>query len=137
MGTAMKSKDDDIDVLAMPKDGMAAKSKYVRPTDSMVLPPLASMCECELVVNEDGKAMVIFNKTLPEGIHWVEYDMDLSLLTFVMWSGNIMELGIKIHAPFRKYLKMADNIIMVQMSENGQEIVITYSADLVIRNIGI
>lgn len=126
--------DNDIDVLAKPA---LSNPKYVIPRDAAVLLPLSSQCNCELVVNEAGAAMVIYNKTLPEGIHWVEYDMDLSLLTFVTWSGDVMELGIKIHPPFKPHLKKAKEIMMVQMTEDGKEIIIMYPADLVIRNIGI
>ncbi len=133
----MKTYDDDIDVLAEPVHGLALQPKYVRSTEATVLPPLASFCECELLVNDAGMAIVAFNKTLPEGIHWVEYDMDLSILTFVTWSGSIMELGMKVHAPFRKYLKTAEQIMMVQMSDDGKQIIVTYPADLVVRNIGI
>lgn len=125
----------EIDVLSSPpqqRDG-----RYMIPEDAKVLPTMASLCECELVVNEEGMAMVLFTKTLPEGIHWIEYDMDLSMLTFVTWSGSIMGLGMKIHAPFRKYLKMAKEIMMVQMSEDKQSIVVMYPADVVVRNIGI
>ena len=135
MGTTMPTYEDDIDVLAQQR--AAQNKQYVKPTSGQVLPPLASFCDCELVVNEVGMSAVIFTKTLPEGIHWAEYDMDLSLLTFVTWSGNTMELGMKVHTPFRKYLKMAEQIMMVQMTEDGKEIVVMYPTDLVVRNIGI
>ena len=135
MGVPMKTYENEIDVLAAP---LAAQNKqYVKPKDGEVLPPMASFCNCELIVNEVGMSAVAFTKSLPEGIHWVEYDMDLSILTFVTWSGSIMELGMKVHPPFRKYLKMAEQIMMVQMSEDEKHIVTMYPADLVVRNIGI
>lgn len=132
---AYSNKDSDIDVLAKP--GMAAGQKYVIPKDAQVLPPLASQCKCELAVNEEGMAMVIYTKTLPEGIHWAEYDMDLSLLTFVTWSGDVMELGMKIHAPFRPHLSKSKEIMMVQMTDDGTEMMAMYPADMVVRNIGL
>lgn len=131
----MKTYEDDIDVLAQPV--AARDKKYVKPTGGQVFPPLASFAECELIVNESGAAVVAFNKTLPEGIHWIEYDMDLSILTFVTWSGHTMELGMKVHPPFRKYLKTAEQVMMVQMSEDGKEMVVMYPAELIVRNIGI
>lgn len=137
MGVVMSTKDDDIDVLAQLKEKASPAQRYVKAADAKILPPLAQYCECELLVTELGKALVVFNKTLPEGIHWAEYDMDLSLLTFVTWSGDIMGLGMKIHPPFRKYFKMADSITMVQMTEDKAEILVSYDVDLVIRNIGI
>ena len=88
-------------------------------------------------MNEDGQAMVIYTKPLPEGIQWVEYDMDLSLLTFVSWSGSAMELGMKVHRPFRKYLQMAKEIMMVELKDNKENIASVYPAKLMVRNIGI
>lgn len=117
--------------------GSALSKEYVIPKDSKVLPPLASFCKCELAVNEDGYAMVIFNASLPEGIKWIEYDMDLSLLTFVTISGRIMELGMKVHPPFTKPLQMTKEIMMVQISADENDIEIMYPAKLVIRHIGI
>ena len=131
----MINEDYDIGVLDRPA-GLQASSHTVRP-DAPVLPTLASQCPCELAVNEQGMAMVIFTKMLPEGIEWAEYDADLATLTFVTWSGQIMGLGMKIHLPFRKYLKMGKEIFMVQMTEDGQEIVVMYPADLVVRHIGV
>lgn len=132
---AYNNDDDDIDVLAKPAS--LHDKKYTIPQNAAVLPPLSSQCECELVVNDAGMAMVIFNKTLEEGIEWAEYDADLSLLTFVTWSGSIMGLGMKIHPPFRKHLKKAKEIMMVQMTDDGAEIRIMYPADIVVRHIGI
>ena len=130
----MMSRNDDIDVLAKPAP---VQAQYVVPENAPVLPSLASQCDCELVVNEDGMAMVLFTKTMPEGIHWAEYDIDLSLLTFVTWSGRLMGLGMKVHVPFRKYLKMADEITLVQMTEDGKDCIMMYPVDLVVRHIGI
>lgn len=110
---------------------------YIKPVTGLVLQPLAQFCHCELVVSEAGAAMVLYTKTLPEGIHWAEYDVDLSLLTFVTWSGSIMELGMKVHAPFRKYLKQSEEIMMVQLSEDKKDLVVAYPADLVTRDVGI
>lgn len=127
--------DDDIDVLARPAALQARK--YVISPDAPVLPTLNSQCECELAVNEDGLAMVIYNKTMPEGINWVEYDIDLSMLTFVTWSGKVMGLGMVIHKPFRKYLRMAKEIMLVEMTPDKMKIATMYPAELVIRHIGI
>ncbi len=134
MGVPMKTY-DDIDVLANPV--VAQEKKYVISEDAVVLPPMASLCECELLVNEDGQAMVIYTKPIPEAIQWAEYDMDLSLLTFVSWSGSTMELGIKVHPPFRKYLRMAEEIMMVELKEDKQSLGSIYPAKLMVRNIGI
>ncbi len=127
--------DADIDILARPS--AKAAGKFVISPDAPVLPTLASQCECELVVNEDGIAMVLYTHPIPEGIHWAEYDVDLSMLTLVTWSGKVMGLGMKVHAPFRKYLKMAKEIMLVEMDSNKKMIESMFPVKLVVRHIGI
>ncbi len=131
----MSVMDADIDILARPS--AKAAGKFVISPDAPVLPTLASRCECELAVNEDGIAMVLYTAPMPEGIHWVEYDVDLSMLTFVTWSGKIMGLGMKVHAPFRKYLKMAKEIMLVELGADRETMQTIYPAQLVVRHIGI
>lgn len=124
--------DDDIDVLKARK---SPQEKYVIRPDAPVLPSLASWCECELTVKDNGMAAVFYGKKLPEEIHWIEYDIDLSMLTFVTWTGKVMSLGMKIHAPFRRYLRVAPEIAMIHMDENDK-VVSIYPAKLVVRHIG-
>lgn len=125
--------DDDIDVLA--QSGPMYGRKYIIPPDAMTLPPLASLCGCEMVVNDQGLTVIMYDKPLPEDIEWAEYDADLALLTFVTWSGKVMDFGLKIHVPFRKYLKMAQEIVMIYM-ENGTTPDIIYPVKLVNRHMG-
>jgi hypothetical protein len=130
--SAMAVLDDDVDVFRQKQES----TQYRIPDDAPVLPSLASTCECELVVKDDGTAMVFFTKQPPEDIHWIEYDMDLALLTFVTWSGKIFGLGMQVHKPFRKYLSQANELYMVYM-ENGTTPRCITSAKLVVRNIGL
>jgi hypothetical protein len=129
---AMAVIDDELDVFQQKRED----TQYRISADAPVLPSLASTCECELVVKDDGTAMVLFTKLPEEDIHWVEYDMDLALLTFVTWSGKIFGLGMTVHKPFRKYLSQADELYMVYM-ENGTQPRCITSAKLVVRNIGL
>lgn len=128
--------DNEIDVLASPRQkGDAAR--YVIPENAPVLPSIVSGGrDAELVVNADGAAMVLYNKRLPEPIEWVEYDMDLALLTFVTYDGKVQGLGMKVHKPFRRYLGRAQEIVLIYMedAERPREI---YPAKLVVRNVGI
>ncbi len=133
----MSTMGDDIDILAKSSAKLAGAQKFAISPDAPILPTLSSQCESELVVNEDGMAMVIYTKPMPEGIHWIEYDVDLSMLTFVTWSGKVMGLGMKVHAPFRKYLKMAKEIMLVEMGADRQTMQSIYPAKLVVRHIGI
>ena len=125
--------DDDVDILA--KKAPTQQGKYVIAADAPVLPSLASYCECELVVKDNGTTAVFYGKQLPEEIHWAEYDIDLSMLTLVTWTGKVMGLGMKIHKPFRKYLRTAEEIALIHMDEQDN-VVSIYPAKLVVRHIG-
>lgn len=107
------------------------------PENAEVLPTLSSQCECELVVNEYGQAMVIYTKQLAEGIEWAEYDIDLAMLTFVTWSGKVMGLGMKIHAPLREPLSKTNEMMLVETEDDKATIREMYPIDLVTRHIGI
>ena len=126
--------DDDIDILARPRPN--DPSKYVIPANAPVLPSLASRGNAELVVKDDGMAMVLFDTTLPDAVHWVEYDMDLDSLTFVTWRGAIFSLGMKIHRPFRKYLSKRHEIYLIEMDQ-GKTTKMVDVVPLVTRRIGI
>ena len=125
--------EDDIDVFAA-REG--DNSKYVIAADAPVLPSLASRCNTELVVKDDGSSMVLFDAPMPDAVHWVEYDMDLDSLTFVTWRGAIFSLGMKIHKPFRKYLSKKFEIYLVEMGE-GKEMRMMDIVPLIVRRIGI
>ncbi len=133
----MSAMGDDIDVLAKSSAKPAGAQKFAISPDAPILPTLYSQCECAFAVNEVGMGMVMYTNPMPEGIHWVEYDVDLSMLTFVTWSGKVMGLGMKIHAPFRKYLKKGKEIMLVEMDSAGEDIISMYPAKLVVRHIGI
>lgn len=126
-----KDKDDDDDDVFR-----SASKKFVIPKNAPVLPSLASRGAVELVVKDDGSALVLFNTPLEERVHWVEYDMDLDLLTFVTWRGRVFGLGMKIHAPFRKFLRHGRSIYMVLMKDGKtpQEI---DNVVMIVRRIGL
>ena len=124
--------DDEVGVLDQQRAEMVHYK--IRP-DAPVLPSLASYCGCELAVKDNGTTVVFYDKKLIEEIHWVEYDIDLSMLTFVTWSGKVMGLGMVIHRPFRKYLKMASEIVLIHMDDDDK-IESIYPAKLVVRHIG-
>ncbi len=107
--------------------------RYVISPDAPVLPSIVSGDrDAELVVNENGMAMVLYNKPLPEDIDWVEYDVELALLTFVTYDGKVMGLGMKIHKPFHEGLSKAEEITLVYM-ENGESLGSIYPAKLIVR----
>ena len=126
--------EDDIDVFA--GRNQADTSKYVIAADAPVLPSLASRGEVELVVKDDGMSMVLFDTTLQDAVHWVEYDMDIDSLTFVTWKGAIFSLGMKIHKPFRKYLSRRNEIYLIEMDQ-AKTMKMMDMVPLIVRRIGI
>ncbi|HNQ91901.1 MAG TPA: hypothetical protein PKI93_03110 [Alphaproteobacteria bacterium] len=128
--------DDDLDILGearKAKDG----DKYVIPPDAPVLPSIISNGrDAELVVDVDSRAVLIFDKPLPEPIEWVEYDIDLSILTFVTYEGKVQGLGMKVHKPFRRYLGRSEQILLVHLGEDDK-VKEFYPAKLVVRHIGL
>ncbi len=127
--------EDDFDVFAK-QHTPAAQQKYVIPVNAPVLPSLASRGGVELVVKDDGTAMVLFDTELPDAVHWVEYDMDIDSLTFVTWRGAIFSLGIKIHKPFRRYLSRKNEIYLIQMDQQTTPVMLDL-VPLIVRRIGI
>lgn len=129
--------DDDLDVLgSVRKRELTQRKVFEIPVGAPVLPSIVSGDrDAELVVNADGLAMVLYNKPLLEPIEWVEYDVDLEILTFVTWGGKVQGLGMKVHKPFRRYLARAKEIVLIYMedAERPSEI---YPAKLIVRNIG-
>lgn len=129
--------DDDLDVLERVQAGGKKNKEYALPDNAPVLPSIVSGGrDAELVVNADGLAMILYSRPLPEAIEWVEYDIDLAILTFVTYEGKVQGLGMKVHKPFRKYLSRAREIVMIHM-ENGERPKEIYPAKLVVRFTGI
>ena len=109
---------------------------YVIPKDAPVLASMASRGGVELVVKDDGSALVIFDQPQPERVHWIEYDVDLDMLTFVTWSGKVFGLGMKIHPPFKPHLERSRSIYMILMKDGTTPTEID-NVVTVVRNIGL
>ncbi|HRK97678.1 MAG TPA: hypothetical protein PLE43_04275 [Alphaproteobacteria bacterium] len=128
--------DGELDVLGVSRNPVL-DMKYVIPENAPVLPSIVSGGrDAELLVDIDSNAAVLYNQPLPEEIEWVEYDMDLALLTFVTYSGKVQGLGMTIHKPFRKYLGKADKVMMIYM-EDAKFPRDIYPAKLIVRYTGI
>jgi len=113
-----------------------SRKDFVIPKDAPVLPSLASIGGVELVVKDDGSALVLYDTPPEEQVFWVEYDMDLDLLTFVTWTGKVFGLGLKIHAPFRKYLRQGNSLYMVWMKD-GETPTEIDNVVMIVRRVGI
>jgi hypothetical protein len=89
------------------------QSKYKIPENAPVLPTLASQMGVELMITDNGFASILFNKPLPASVHWIDYDMDAEMITFVTWDGKIFGLGIRIFPAFAQVLKDMKNIHLI------------------------
>jgi hypothetical protein len=99
-----------------------------------VFRPLASMMKVDLVMNPDSKVWILHDKPFPDILMWAEYDIDSASLTLVYRNGKIQELGLKIHAPMRKYLRSARQLFTMRLE--GDQIVDTYVRPLLVRETG-
>jgi hypothetical protein len=99
-----------------------------------VFRPLTTMMKVDLVMNPDSKVWILHDKPFPDILMWAEYDIDSASLTLVYRNGKTQELGLKIHAPMRKYLRSARQLFTMRLE--GDQIVDTYVRPLLVRETG-
>lgn len=116
--------------------GRPDRSAYVIPRDAPVLPSLASRGKVELVVKDDGSAVVLHDVRLDEPVHWVEFDADLDLMTFVTHSGKIFGLGLPVPPRIKRDLRKAESLFIIYMRD-GEHPVNLDNVVLVVRHVGI
>lgn len=117
--------------------GTARASSFVEDSAVDEIPvfrPLAATMNVDLVMNPDSKVWILHDKPFPDILMWVEYDIDAATLTLVYRNGKVQELGIKIHAPMRKYLRSARQLFTMRLE--GEQIADTYVRPLLVRETG-
>lgn len=117
--------------------GTARVSSFVEDSTVDEIPvfrPLAATMNVDLVMNPDSKVWILHDKPFPDILMWVEYDIDAATLTLVYRNGKVQELGIKIHAPMRKYLRSARQLFTMRLE--GEQIADTYVRPLLVRETG-
>ncbi|GEM_PF-1072029 len=117
--------------------GTSRASRFVDDVVADEIPvfrPLAATMNVDLVMNPDSKVWILHDKPFPDILMWVEYDIDAATLTLVYRNGKIQDLGIKIHAPMRKYLRSARQLFTMRLE--GEQIVDTYIRPLLVRETG-
>lgn len=102
--------------------------------DSPVLAPLAQVMKVDLVINPESKVWLLHDQRFQDYVMWAEYDVDAASLTLVLRDGRMQELGMKIHAPLRKYLRAARQLYTVRV-ENAK-IADSYILPLLVRETG-
>jgi hypothetical protein len=89
------------------------------PESRPVLPSLHSQQTPDLIANEDGQAMLVYDKPLPDVVWWTEYDTEYNQLVFVTVAGQIMNFGMPIHPSVDKYLRHSSMMFLVQIDNEG------------------
>ena len=103
--------------------------------DIPVLPSLRSYQFPDIIASADGRAMLVYDKPLPDLVWWAEYDPDLAELSFITVGKKIFSFGSKIHHTVDTFLRLSDLIYLVQVDQNG-EIVGAEERKLVVRRNG-
>ncbi len=80
----------------------------------VVAPDLARAMKIDVLVNEKGKAWVLYDRPFLTPIQWVEYDLDLDRLFFVLADGVVQDFGLTINAGMRKVLSRASQMCLIQ-----------------------
>ena len=83
----------------------------------MIRPPMAEKMNVEFVVNEDAGIWVLHDRPFPAILHWVEYDQETNIVTFVTHDGKIQDLGMILPKPVGEILMDADEISAILMQE--------------------
>ncbi len=86
---------------------------------SLILPPLSQTRRVELVVNEEGQALLLHVGDLDYQYDWVQYDVQRRELVFVTHKGDTHSLGMTLFPPFLKSLKKSCGLGMVKIKDNG------------------
>jgi len=89
------------------------------PEDGAIRCPMAEKMNVEFVVNEDAEIWVLHDQPFPAILHWVEYDQETNIVTFVTHDGKIQDLGMVIAKPVGEILIDADEICAMLM-QDGQ-----------------
>lgn len=83
-----------------------------------VMHPLKKKMNFDLLISPDSDVWLVMDQPLSEIMKWLEYDPDLDTLCLVSASGRIQDLGMKIPAPMKKYLRAATEVALVYQGDH-------------------
>lgn len=89
--------------------------------ENPMLPPAVTQMGIDVLVNEDGKVWVAYDKPFAQSVQWVEYDLDLNKLTFIMGGGRMQEFGITINPKMAAVLAKGRSAWLVRMADKKIE----------------
>lgn len=93
---------------------------------------LAREMKIDVMVNEKGKAWVLYDRPFATPIQWIEYDLDLDRLFFVLGDGVLQDFGLTINPAMRKALSRASQTYLIQFQ--GDKVADLGSVPLLIRH---
>lgn len=88
-----------------------------RKRNSTVSKPLKKIMKIDILVNEKSQVWFCYDRPLPDLVLWIEYDLDVGSLTFVMRGGKVADYGELILPEVRTYLKKADTAFLIYMED--------------------
>lgn len=89
--------------------------------ENPVLPPAVTQMGIDVLVNEDGKVWVAYDKPFAAAVQWIEYDLDLNKLIFIMGGGRMQEFGITINPKMARVLARGSSAWLVRMENKKIE----------------
>lgn len=78
----------------------------------------AAKMKIDVVVNPEGKVLVLHEKPFPDYLDWIEFDLGTGEMTFITPGGKLHELGMIIHPPMDKYVALAKDVCTICVREN-------------------
>lgn len=87
-----------------------------------VLPALHSYMSPDLLASADGQVMLIHEKPLPAPIWWADYDPEYNQLIFVTVTGQIVGLGAPIPPSIDVFLRLGQDIALVEINARGEPV---------------
>lgn len=109
--------------------------KFKKPSDDApIIPSLASRMPIELLVNAEGKALLLHKQELPILIWWGEYDVELNSLYFVTVKGQIMGYGMKPTQTMRDYMLKTKEIYFQYVDNDNKALAPPVIVPLVVRH---
>lgn len=85
----------------------------------MILSSLAEERRVELVVNEAGRALLLYAGRLQYAYDWVQYDEIEKTLFLMTDEGTVQPLGMPLYPPFLRSLKKTRELIMMNVDSAG------------------
>lgn len=82
----------------------------------MIKASMAKTMNADLIINRHSQVWLAHDKPFPGVLQWVEYDVDLESLIFVLDDGKIQDFGMKVAPVMGRYLqqsKMIDTVLVV------------------------